>query len=123
LTETPVVELFLLYSRLGHIPFTVLGRLYPKLYYRCNNAKLVCDACEFTKHTRTMYPFFDNRSFFCFDIIHSDVWRPARVASPFGSRWFVIFIDCHSRMTWLYLLKRNDNVFEYFKFFHKMVET
>jgi hypothetical protein len=32
LAETPEVELFLLYCRLCHIPFTVLGRLYPKLY-------------------------------------------------------------------------------------------
>jgi transposase InsO family protein len=123
LAETPKVELFLLYCRLGHILFTVLGRLYPKLYSRCNKAKLVCDVCEFAKHTRTIYPFFGNRSSFCFDIVHSDVWGPARVASPSGSRWFVTFIDCHSRMTWLYLLKRKDEVFKCFKVFHKMVET
>jgi hypothetical protein len=35
LAETPELELFLLYCRLGHISFTVLGRLYPKLYSRC----------------------------------------------------------------------------------------
>jgi GAG-pre-integrase domain len=57
LAETPEVKLFLLYCRLGHIPFTVLERLYPKLYSSCNKAKLVCDACEFAKHTRIMYPF------------------------------------------------------------------
>jgi GAG-pre-integrase domain len=74
LAETSELELFLLHCRLGHIPFTVLGRLYPKLYSRCNKAKLVCDACEFAKHTRTMYPSFGNISFlFCFDIVHSDV--------------------------------------------------
>jgi hypothetical protein len=113
----------LLHCRLGHIPFTVLGRLYLKLYFRCNKAKLVCNACEFAKHTRTMYPSFGNRSSFCFDIVHFDVWGPSRVASPSDSRWFVIFTDCHSRMTWLYLLKRNDEVLECFKSFHKMVET
>jgi hypothetical protein len=73
LAETPEVELFLLYCCFSYIPFIVLGRLYPKLYSRCNKAKLVCDACEFAKHTRTMYPFFGNRSSFCFDIVHSDV--------------------------------------------------
>jgi hypothetical protein len=36
----------------------VLGRLYPKVYSRCNNAKLVCDVCEFAKNTRIIYPFF-----------------------------------------------------------------
>jgi hypothetical protein len=85
--------------------------------------KLVCDVCEFAKHTRIMYPSFSNRSSSYFDIVHSDVWGPLRVASSSSSRWFVIFIDCHSRMTWLYLLKRNDEVLKCFKGFHKMVET
>jgi GAG-pre-integrase domain len=73
LAETPELELFLLHCRLGHIPFNVLGRLYPKLHSRCSKNKLVCDACEFAKHTRTMYPSFDNRSNSCFDIVHSDI--------------------------------------------------
>jgi Integrase core domain/GAG-pre-integrase domain len=120
--ETPELELFLLHCRLCYIPFTVLERLYPKLYYRCNKTKSVCDACEFAKHTRTMYPSFGNKSF-CFDIVHSVVLGSLRVASPSGSRWFVTFIDYHSRMTWLYLLKRNDEVLKCFKSFHKMVET
>jgi GAG-pre-integrase domain len=99
LAETPELELIFLHCRLGHIPFTILIKLYPKLYSRCNKTKLVCDTCEFAKHTRTMYPISGNRSSSCFDIVHSDIWRPSRVASLSGARWFVIFIDCHSRMT------------------------
>jgi hypothetical protein len=71
--ETPELELLLLHCHLGHIPIIVLGKLYPKLYSRCSKAKLICDACEFAKHTRTTYRSFDNRSFSCFDIVHSDV--------------------------------------------------
>jgi GAG-pre-integrase domain len=99
LAESPELELILLYCRLSHIPFTILGKLYSKFYSRCNKTKLVCDVCEFAKHTRTMYPISGNRSLFCFDIVHSDVWGPFRVASLSGARWFVTFIDCHSRMT------------------------
>jgi hypothetical protein len=40
----------------------MLERLYPNLYSRCNKTKLVCGACEFAKHIRTMYLSFDNRS-------------------------------------------------------------
>jgi GAG-pre-integrase domain len=97
--ETPELELLLLHCRLGHILFTVLGMLYPKLYSKCSKAKLVCNACEFAKHTRTTYPSFGNRSSSCFDIVHSDVWGPSRISSLSGSRWFVTFIYCHSRMT------------------------
>jgi Integrase core domain/GAG-pre-integrase domain len=117
-TETPELELLLLHCRLGHISFIILG----KLYSRCSKAKLICDTCEFAKHTRTTYPSFDNSSS-CFDIIHSNVWRSSRITSLSGSRWFVTFIDCHSRMTWLYLLRSKDEVLECFKMFHKMVET
>jgi GAG-pre-integrase domain len=97
--ETPRLELLLLHCHLGHIPFIMLGKLYPKLYSRCSKAKLVCDACEFAKHTTTTYSSIGNRSSSCFDIIHSDVWEPSRITSLSGSRWFVTFIDCHNRMT------------------------
>jgi Integrase core domain len=48
---------------------------------------------------------------------------PSRVASLSDARWFVTFIDCHSQMTWLYLLKSKDGVLECFKAFHKMMKT
>jgi GAG-pre-integrase domain len=99
LAETPELELILLHCRLGHISFTILGKLYLKLYSRYNKTKLVCDACEFAKHTRTMYPISGNKSSSCFDIVHSDVWGLSRVASLSGARWFITFIDCYSRMT------------------------
>jgi hypothetical protein len=88
-----LVETLLLYCRLSHMPFTILGKLYSKFYSRCS------DVCEFAKHTQTMYPISGNRSSFCFDIVHSDVWGPFRVVSLSGARWFVTFIDYHSRMT------------------------
>jgi GAG-pre-integrase domain len=97
--ETPELELLLLHYRLCHIPFSILGKLYPKLYSRCSKAKLVCDVCEFAKHMRTTYPSFGNKSSSCFDIVHSDVWGPLRITSLSGSRWFIIFIDCYSLMT------------------------
>ncbi|KAK8938674.1 hypothetical protein KSP39_PZI011284 [Platanthera zijinensis] len=56
-----------------------------------------------------------------FDVIHSDVWGPSRVTSLSGYKWFVTFIDCHSRTTWLYLLKQKSDVFPCFQNFHKMV--
>jgi GAG-pre-integrase domain len=123
LAETPEFELILLHCRLDHILFTILEKLHPKLYSRCNKTKLVCDTCEFAEHTRTMYPNSGNKSSSYFDIIHSDVWGLSRVVSLSGARWFITFIDCHSRMTWLYLLKSKDGVLECFKAFHKIVET
>jgi hypothetical protein len=74
LAETSELELIFLHYYLGHIPFIILEKLYPKLYSRCNKTKLVCDDYEFAKHIRTIYHISGNRSLSYFDIVHSDVW-------------------------------------------------
>jgi transposase InsO family protein len=76
---------------------------------------MACDACELAKHTRGTYPSSGMRSKKPFEVIHSDVWGPCEVHSISGHRWFVTFIDCFSRYTWLYLLKRKSDVFSVFK--------
>ena len=75
------------------------------------------------KQTRSTHPFSNNKSRFPFHVIHTDVWGPSRHTSIFGHRWFVTFIDCHSRTTWVYLLKHKSDVFHCFQNFHKMVQT
>jgi transposase InsO family protein len=51
------------------------------------------------------------------------VWGPSPITTASGHRWFVIFVDDCTRMTWLYLLKHKDEVFSVFKSFHIMVQT
>jgi len=38
-------------------------------------------------------------------------------------RWFVTFVNDCTRMTWLSLLKRKDEVFDVFRMFHAMVHN
>ena len=64
-----------------------------------------------------------NKSEVPFSLIHSDVWGPSPVSTASGHRWFVIFVDDCTRMTWLYLLKHKDEVLRVFKLFHVMVQT
>ena len=40
-----------------------------------------------------------------------------------GHLYYVTFIDDHSRKTWLYLLKKKDEVFKKFKEFRSKMET
>jgi hypothetical protein len=120
--ETPKLELLLLHYRLSHIPLIILGKLYPKLYSRYSKTKLVCDACEFDKHIRTTYSSLVIGVLRVL-LLFIPMCKLSRITSLSGSRWFVTFIDYHSRMTWLYLLRSKDEVLECFKIFHKMVET
>ncbi|CAD6223427.1 unnamed protein product [Miscanthus lutarioriparius] len=70
-----------------------------------DKTKLVCDACELGKHTRSTYPSIGLRSCEPFMLIHFDVWGPCSVTSLSGFKWFVTFIDCYTRMTWIYMLR------------------
>jgi len=45
-----------------------------------------------------------------FELVHSYIWGPSRVPSVKGFRYFLIFVDYFSRMTWLYLLKERYGV-------------
>jgi transposase InsO family protein len=40
-----------------------------------------------------------------------------------GYKYFVYFINCFSRMTWLYLMKNKNDVFACFKDFHKGIQA
>ena len=103
-------EIFLLHCRLGHVPFESLNKLYPDVFKDVDRHKLVCDACELGKHTRSTYPSIGLRSCEPFMLIHSDVWGPCSVTSLSGFKWFVTFIDCYTYMTWIYMLRGKHEV-------------
>ncbi|KAJ7961715.1 Retrovirus-related Pol polyprotein from transposon TNT 1-94 [Quillaja saponaria] len=111
------------HRRLGHPSFLVLGNMFPDLLKHCTMNNLLCDACEFAEHKRASYPLLNNKSTTLFALIHSDVWGPSRVVSLSGYKWFVTFIDCFSRTTWVYLLRAKNEVFTCFQMFHKLVCT
>lgn len=121
LSSSPLNEFLLQHRRLGHMSFATLGQLYPNLYSRINKDSLVCDACEFGKHTRSSYMSSDNRSTQPLHTIHSDVWGPSGVRSINGYRYFVTFIDCCTRTTWVYVLRHKSDVFECFRDFHNLI--
>jgi hypothetical protein len=77
-------EIMLLYRRLGHVPFENLSKLYPESFKGMEKGTLVCDACEFAKHTRSTYPSIGLRSSDPFMLIHSDVWGPCSITFVSG---------------------------------------
>ena len=113
-TETQEREIYLLHHQLGHIPFGSLNKLYPDAFKNVDMKNLVCDACELGKHTRTTYPSICLRSCEPFMLIHSDVWGACSVTSISGFKWFVTFIDCYTRMTWVYMLRGKHEVLRCF---------
>ncbi|XP_073112088.1 uncharacterized protein [Elaeis guineensis] len=60
-------DLLLQYRRLGHLSFTLLARIFPTVF-ETYKEKLVCDACELAKHTRSTYPNSGRRSKAMFEL-------------------------------------------------------
>jgi len=56
-------------------------------------------------------------------MIHSDVWGLSRVVTPSGKRWFITFIDDHTKVSWVFLLNEKSNAKQVFKKFYTMVQT
>ena len=50
-----------------------------------------------------------------FDLVHCDIWEPARDVSVSGFRYYIVFVDDFSRVSWVYLLKDKQHVFEVIK--------
>ena len=100
--------------RLGHPNFMYLEKMFPSLYNR-NKKRIQCEICQLSKHTCSHYPPQPSKPF---SLIHSDVWGPSRVHNITGSRWFVTFIDDHTRVTWVFLMKEKSKVGRIFEIFH-----
>jgi hypothetical protein len=79
-------EIMLHHCRLGHPSFDSLIKLYPDIFKKVVRSRLVCDACELDKHTRSTYPSIGLHSYEPFILIHSDAWCLCSVTSMSGSK-------------------------------------
>ena len=73
---------------------------YWKLSFPC----IVCKTCQLSEHKKANFGNQGERSVKTLYRIHSDVWRPTPLYSLFGARRFVVFVDDHTRLTWVYAL-------------------
>ncbi|KAL5798657.1 hypothetical protein ACOSQ2_003477 [Xanthoceras sorbifolium] len=109
--------------RLGHPSFLYLEKLFPDLFINKSSKDFHCDFCELSKHTRSVYHPNSYKASKPFALIHSDVWGPSRVPNITGAKWFVTFIDDHTRVTWVFLMKEKSEVTNIFKNFHSLIKN
>ena len=74
-------------------------------------SSLGCESYELGKHHRATFPSrVNSHNSSAFELFHSDVWGPNCMPSIKYFRYFLLFVDDFSRMTWLYLLKERSEV-------------
>ena len=57
------------------------------------------------------------------ELINIDLCGPIKNKSPWGEKYFILFIDDFTRMCWIGLLKHKDEAFDKFKLFKALVEN
>ena len=114
-------EIRLWHWRLGHPNFPYL--LFPSLFKNINMSQFNCEVYELAKHQRSVFRDHPYKKSAPFTLIHSDIWCPSRVPNLSNTCWFISFIDDHSRLCWIYLMKEKSETFSIFKQFSLMVQT
>ena len=74
-----------------------------------------CEHWVYGKQHRTKFPKVVHTTKAMLDYIHFDCWRPSRVPSLGGARYFPPIIDDYSRMTWVFMMKHKFEAFKTFK--------
>ena len=94
---------------MGHPSFLKLKEVLPWI----NLCGFKCESCELGKHHRSSYlvrmglPF--SRPF---DLVHCDIWGLAQQVSPSGGRYYIIFVDDYTRVSWTYIIKTQKEVLD-----------
>jgi hypothetical protein len=79
-----------------------------------------CEACIFGKKKRENFSTNSWKATKYLELIHNDIC--GLMESSFdGCQYFILFIDDHTRMTWVYFLKAKSEAFEKFVNFQHMV--
>jgi hypothetical protein len=101
-------------GHLHHRALKILGEIATRLPPCSVDSHEVCKGCTLGKYAKTSYPSRDDRPKGILELIHSDVCGPFSSPSLRGFKYYVIFIDDHSRKTWIFFMKNKDEVLSRF---------
>ena len=73
--------------------------------FKLSNTQKVYEACQFGKQSKASFPYDKHVSKDVLEIVHFDVWGPAKTTSIGGCRFSITFIDDHTRKVWVYFMK------------------
>ena len=82
-----------------------------------------CEGCVYGKQSKTTFPVGKAWSASkCLELVHADLCGPINIESLGGSRYFLLFTDDYSRMSWVYFLENKSEAFDRFRKFKALVE-
>lgn len=116
-----VTDLRLWHARLAHVHVNGIQDMVKKNIVSGIDGNMkqdiaLCESCIYGKSCRAPIPKQKgDRSKGILDLAHSDAFGPLNMKSIGGSKYFVTFIDNHSRFVVVYTMKENSEAFSCFK--------
>ncbi|GBP23594.1 Retrovirus-related Pol polyprotein from transposon TNT 1-94 [Eumeta japonica] len=122
-----VESVMIWHRRLGHVNKDYLNQMPNavqgmSLKEKADISKSSCTTCCEGKQCRLPFKSTGHQSSNVLDIVHTDIWTNGKCVS-WGSRYFLLFVDDYSRMTFVYFLKHKNEALKYFKIFKAHVEN
>lgn len=119
------VSLSTWHARLGHACSKTVSRVLSSNNLSCFNKinKSLCETCCVSKTHKL--PFLDS-TFVAkkpLELVCSDLWGPAPIATLDGCRYYVLFYDHYTKYSWIYFLRHKSDVRSCFDQFRKIVEN
>ncbi|KAI5333503.1 hypothetical protein L3X38_023634 [Prunus dulcis] len=84
---------------------------------------VVCAGCMLGKQHRDSFPLESTwRASYPLELVHTDICGPMKTDSISGNKYFLLFTDDCTRMSWVYFLRNKSNALECFRKFKAMTE-
>ena len=119
-TNETKVSMSLLHKRMGHYNIKALWDMVQQ--GRSRGIQIVdgpktdeCHACLSGKMTRAPFSPSDSRAKHALDLVHTDVEGPMPLVSREGNLYSLLFLDDHTRWSWLHFIKHKFEVHGEFK--------
>lgn len=90
------------HTRLGHPASTVVNRVLTSCNLPTKLSVGVCDTSLMAKSHRLPFSLSSFRALQTLNLVHSDLWGSAPEIGINGARYFVLFVDDHTRFSWIY---------------------
>ncbi|KZV18661.1 hypothetical protein F511_40615 [Dorcoceras hygrometricum] len=82
----------------------------------------VCEGCIYGKQSKRSFPVGQSwRATEPLELVHADLCGPMRTETLGGSKYFLLFVDDYSKMSWVYFLKFKSEAFGQFVKFKALV--
>jgi Reverse transcriptase (RNA-dependent DNA polymerase)/gag-polypeptide of LTR copia-type/GAG-pre-integrase domain len=128
-TDMKPKSIRLWHRRLGHLGLQNIKRLQSLVKglkisedKTDKDQEFVCDHCQKARHARHPFASHGIRTRSPFEIVYSDICGPFPESHD-GCKYFVTFTDDFTRFSWVFRLKKRDDIYNTYDKFKTMLKT